>query len=93
MNCVALWCCRQYTKVDSVNGVIMCGREVETLFHEFGHALQHMLTQEREGLVSGIRGIEWVRIVHCNMCNITGISACMQGQGCSLDARASVVRP
>ena len=36
-------------------------REVETLFHEFGHALQHMLTQEREGLVSGIRGIEWVR--------------------------------
>jgi Peptidase family M3 len=38
---------------------LMTFREVETLFHEFGHALQHMLTKEREGLVSGIRGIEW----------------------------------
>ncbi|KAF3795877.1 Organellar oligopeptidase A [Nymphaea thermarum] len=32
---------------------------VETVFHEFGHALQHMLTRQDEGLVSGIRGIEW----------------------------------
>jgi oligopeptidase A len=38
---------------------LMTFREVETLFHEFGHALQHMLTQEEEGLVSGIRGVEW----------------------------------
>jgi hypothetical protein len=30
-------------------------REVETLFHEFGHALQHMLTTVDEGLVAGIR--------------------------------------
>jgi Zn-dependent oligopeptidase len=35
------------------------GQEVETLFHEFGHALQHMLTQQDEGLVAGIRGVEW----------------------------------
>ena len=35
------------------------GQEVETLFHEFGHALQHMLTEQADGLVSGIRGIEW----------------------------------
>lgn len=34
-------------------------QEVETLFHEFGHALQHMLTTVEEGLVSGIRGVEW----------------------------------
>ncbi|XVE86900.1 hypothetical protein DITRI_Ditri18aG0072800 [Diplodiscus trichospermus] len=34
-------------------------REVETVFHEFGHALQHMLTKQDEGLVAGIRGIEW----------------------------------
>ncbi len=34
-------------------------QEVETLFHEFGHALQHMLTQQEESLVSGIRGVEW----------------------------------
>ncbi|KAI3933348.1 hypothetical protein MKW98_006707 [Papaver atlanticum] len=27
--------------------------------HEFGHALQHMLTTEDEGLVFGIGGIEW----------------------------------
>jgi len=38
---------------------LMTFREVETLFHEAGHALQHMLTQVEEGLVSGIRGVEW----------------------------------
>ncbi|RZC90636.1 hypothetical protein C5167_028470 [Papaver somniferum] len=34
-------------------------REVETVFHEFGHAFQHMLTKEDESLVSGMRGIKW----------------------------------
>lgn len=38
---------------------LMTFREVETVFHEFGHALQHMLTKQEEGLVAGIRGIEW----------------------------------
>jgi oligopeptidase A len=33
--------------------------EVETMFHEFGHALQHMLTQVDCGLVSGIENVEW----------------------------------
>lgn len=33
--------------------------EVETMFHEFGHALQHMLTQVDCGLVSGIGNVEW----------------------------------
>ena len=33
--------------------------EIETLFHEFGHGLQHMLTRVDYGLAAGIRGIEW----------------------------------
>lgn len=38
---------------------LMTFSEVETLFHEFGHAAQHMLTAQEEGLVSGIQGVEW----------------------------------
>jgi len=38
---------------------LMSHREVETLFHEFGHALQHMLTTQTCGLVSGINNVEW----------------------------------
>lgn len=38
---------------------LMTFREVETVFHEFGHALQHMLTRQDEGLIAGIRGVEW----------------------------------
>ena len=33
--------------------------DVITLFHEFGHGLQHMLTQVNERDVSGIGGVEW----------------------------------
>ena len=36
---------------------LMTFREVETLFHEAGHALQHMLTEQSEGFVAGIRGV------------------------------------
>jgi hypothetical protein len=32
---------------------------VETVFHEFGHTLQHMLTTVEDGLVAGIRGVSW----------------------------------
>jgi oligopeptidase A len=38
---------------------LMTFREVETLFHEFGHGLQHMLTRIEEGSASGINNIEW----------------------------------
>ncbi len=33
--------------------------EVNTLFHEFGHGLQHMLTQVEHGMVSGIANVDW----------------------------------
>jgi oligopeptidase A len=38
---------------------LMSFDEVTTLFHEFGHGLQHMLTRVDEPLASGIRNIEW----------------------------------
>ena len=38
---------------------LMTFREVETLFHEFGHGLQHMLTTVDLRDVAGISGVEW----------------------------------
>ena len=38
---------------------LMTFREVETLFHETGHGLQHMLTQIPYGDAAGINGVEW----------------------------------
>ncbi|MEQ9459484.1 MAG: M3 family metallopeptidase [Phycisphaeraceae bacterium] len=38
---------------------LMSFREVETLFHEFGHGLQGMLTTVDVADVSGISGVEW----------------------------------
>ena len=38
---------------------LMTFREVETLFHEFGHGLQHMLSIVDYADASGINGVEW----------------------------------
>ncbi|KAL5072767.1 hypothetical protein RYX36_011751 [Vicia faba] len=54
---VAQLVCNQTPPVGSKPS-LMTFSEVETVFHEFGHVLQHILTKEDEGLVSGIRGIE-----------------------------------
>ena len=41
------------------NPSLMTFREVETLFHEFGHGLQHMLTTVVHGEAAGINNVEW----------------------------------
>jgi len=60
---VAHMVCNQSPPVANADGTLtpslMTFGEVETLFHECGHALQHMLTRVDEGHVSGIRGVEW----------------------------------
>merc|ERR1712166_29874 len=38
---------------------LMTFSEVETLFHEMGHGLQHMLTKVEDGDASGINNVEW----------------------------------
>lgn len=34
-------------------------REVETLFHEMGHVLHHLIARQTDHAVSGIAGVEW----------------------------------
>ncbi len=55
---VAYVVCNQSPPVDGKPS-LMNFTELRTVFHEFGHALQHMLTRVDYGLVSGIRGVEW----------------------------------
>jgi oligopeptidase A len=55
---VAYLCCNGSPPVDGKPS-LMTFREVETLFHEFGHGLQHMLTRVDDVDASGIRGVEW----------------------------------
>ncbi|TDH69927.1 hypothetical protein CCR75_005638 [Bremia lactucae] len=56
---VAYIICNQSPPVEKNTPSLMTFREVETMFHEFGHALQHMLTQMEYRDVAGINGIEW----------------------------------
>ncbi len=50
--------CNQRPALDDAPS-LMSFQEVTTLFHEFGHALQHMLTTVNHGFVAGISNIEW----------------------------------
>jgi oligopeptidase A len=55
---MALLVCNQSVPVGS-EPPVMRFQEVATLFHEFGHALQHMLTTVEDPEASGVNGIEW----------------------------------
>jgi len=55
---VAYLVCNQTPPLDG-RPSLMSWSEVNTLFHEFGHGLQHMLTRVDEVMASGIRNIEW----------------------------------
>jgi oligopeptidase A len=55
---VAYLVCNQTPPVDGKPS-LMNFREVETLFHEFGHGLQHMLTTVDYSGVAGINNVEW----------------------------------
>ncbi|MGD1701726.1 M3 family metallopeptidase [Dapis sp. BLCC M229] len=55
---VAYLQCNQTPPVDDKPS-LMTFREVETLFHEFGHGLQHMLTTVDYAGAAGINNIEW----------------------------------
>lgn len=55
---VAYLVCNGTPPVGSQPG-LMSFDEVRTLFHEFGHGLQHMLTTVDDMGVAGIAGVEW----------------------------------
>ncbi len=55
---VAHLVCNSTPPADGVPS-LMTFREVETLFHEFGHGLQHMLTTVDLRDAAGISGVEW----------------------------------
>jgi oligopeptidase A len=55
---VAYLVCNQTPPVDG-NPSLMTFDEVETLFHEFGHGLHHMLTKVDYVSAAGINNVEW----------------------------------
>lgn len=55
---VAYLICNQSAPVGDTPS-LMTFEEVETLFHEFGHGLQHMLTTVERPQAAGINNVEW----------------------------------
>ena len=55
---VAYLICNQSPPVGETPS-LMTFQEVETLFHEFGHGLQHMLTTVERPQAAGINNVEW----------------------------------
>ncbi|KAL7312219.1 hypothetical protein PS15m_008008 [Mucor circinelloides] len=56
---VAYLICNQPAPQSEDQPSLMKFRDVETLFHEFGHCLQHMMTTVDYAPASGINGVEW----------------------------------
>ncbi|KAI9592019.1 hypothetical protein BDF19DRAFT_498867 [Syncephalis fuscata] len=56
---VAYLICNQPAPLSANEASLMKYSDVTTLFHEFGHCLQHLLTIEDMPQVSGVTGIEW----------------------------------
>jgi oligopeptidase A len=56
---IAYLCCNFPTPAATGRPSLLSPREVETLYHEMGHALQHCLTIIDEPDVCGIHGVEW----------------------------------
>ena len=48
-----------FTPPSAEGPALLSHDEVQTLFHEFGHGLQHMMTRVDHLGVSGIHGVEW----------------------------------
>jgi oligopeptidase A len=69
--------------------------DVITLFHEFGHGLQHLLTQVNEHDVSGISGVEWdaVELPSQFMENFCWQWAVLKNMSAHVDTGASLPRP
>ncbi len=61
---VAYLVCNQTPPVDGKPSLMTFG-EVETLFHEFGHGLQHMLTKVDYAGAAGINNVEWDAVENC----------------------------
>lgn len=55
---IAYMCCNQSPPVGDQPS-LMTFYEVETLFHEFGHALHHMLTTVEYNQAAGVANVEW----------------------------------
>lgn len=56
---IAFLTCNFSPPLDSKQTSLLTHEEVLTLFHEFGHGLQHMLTVIDYSAISGINGVAW----------------------------------
>ncbi len=82
---------------DGVNGKppLLSHDDIITLFHEFGHALHHLLTEVNEADVAGINGVEWdaVELPSQFMENFCWEWELLQSMSAHVDTGAPLPRP